>query len=194
MANSIYVGVSNKARKVNKLYVGVSNVAKQVKKVYVGVNNVARLVYTGVPVSIPTMTSNTTPSGTASCSSIYQNSSDHDAWKAFDKNSSTTWQGKIYANDNERWVKYDFGYSVIPSSISVTQDSSYEHTYMIEGSKNNSTWVTLVDGSGLLQPAEVNQEIQNNWKNSYRYYRWICFDSASTRTAIKEFSVSGYKV
>jgi hypothetical protein len=46
MAKNMFIGVSDKARKVTKVYVGVGNVARKVTKVYVGVGNVARLVWT----------------------------------------------------------------------------------------------------------------------------------------------------
>ena len=131
MANKIYVGVSNKARAVKEVYVGVSSKARRVLKVYVGVNNVARLAYSASTISIPTMTSNSAPSGTASSSSVYSDNSSYAAWKAFDKSSSTSWQSKIYSNDNDRWLKYDFGFSVIPTNITVTQDSSYEHELVL---------------------------------------------------------------
>ena len=45
MAKGIYIGVSNKARKVTDIYFGVSNKARRVTKAYVGVGGVARLFY-----------------------------------------------------------------------------------------------------------------------------------------------------
>ena len=45
MAKGIYIGVSNKARKVTDIYFGVSNKARRVTKAYIGVGGVARLFY-----------------------------------------------------------------------------------------------------------------------------------------------------
>lgn len=62
MAKRIYVGVTDKARKVAKAYVGVNGVARKIKKAYIGIGGVARpcfssgfLEYYGqiTPLSIP---------------------------------------------------------------------------------------------------------------------------------------------
>lgn len=45
MAKGIYIGVSNKARKVTDVYIGISNKARKVTKAYIGVGGVARLCY-----------------------------------------------------------------------------------------------------------------------------------------------------
>lgn len=45
MAKGVYVGVSNKARKVTDIYIGVSNKARRVTKAYIGIGGVARLFY-----------------------------------------------------------------------------------------------------------------------------------------------------
>lgn len=45
MTKAIYIGVSNKARKVKKIYVGVSNKARLVKKGYIGIGGKARLFF-----------------------------------------------------------------------------------------------------------------------------------------------------
>ena len=42
MAKSLYVGVSDKARKVKKMYFGVDGKARKVKKAYIGIGGVAR--------------------------------------------------------------------------------------------------------------------------------------------------------
>ena len=47
MAKGVYIGVSDKARKVKKMYIGVDGVARRVKKAYIGVDGKARLFYSG---------------------------------------------------------------------------------------------------------------------------------------------------
>ncbi len=49
--------------------------------------------FTGTSNIIPTMTSNTTPSGVASASTVY---SSYAAWQAMDKNASTYWKLMVY--------------------------------------------------------------------------------------------------
>jgi hypothetical protein len=46
MAQGIYVGINNTAKKIKKVYIGDNNIAKKVKKIYIGdSNNIAKLVY-----------------------------------------------------------------------------------------------------------------------------------------------------
>lgn len=45
MAKSMYIGVSDKSRKVKKAYVGIDNIARKIKKMYIGVAGVARLFF-----------------------------------------------------------------------------------------------------------------------------------------------------
>lgn len=45
MAKGIYIGVSDKARRVKTAYVGVNNVARRIKKAYIGIGGIARPVY-----------------------------------------------------------------------------------------------------------------------------------------------------
>ena len=188
----VYVGVSSVARRVKKIYVGVNNVARQVKKIYVGVNGVARLVYPEI-VSIPKMTSNTAPSGTASCSSKYQDSATYDAWHAFDRSSSTRWTSVSYVNDNGRWVKYDFGYEIQPYDIYVKNYvSNNAYAFVIEASKNNSSWTRLVNQSS--NTATVDKHFTINTTETYRYFRYRCTNGENTyRAGVYQFNVTGYR-
>jgi len=51
--------------------------------------------------SIPQMTSNTTPSGAAAASSVNSSA----AWNAFDRNTGTVWQSNT---NNSGWLSYNF--------------------------------------------------------------------------------------
>lgn len=52
MANGMYIGVNDKARKIKSIYLGVSGIARKVKGGYVGVNGVARQFWKGgTPIS-----------------------------------------------------------------------------------------------------------------------------------------------
>lgn len=63
---------------------------------------------------IPTMTSNTAPTGTASASSIISTS--YDAFQAFDKNNDTIW----YSNTNvPQWIAYDFGTATVVNKYTI---------------------------------------------------------------------------
>ena len=86
---------------------------------------------------VPTMTSDTTPSGVASASSITDSS--HPAYYAFDGNDSTTWQS---ANGLSQTIQYRFVQSaklckcVILSGPAV----NYLKEYDIQGSNDGSDW------------------------------------------------------
>ncbi len=56
MSKDVFVGVSNKARKIKKLYVGVGGKARKVKKAYIGVNGKAKLFFSAVELSASYLT------------------------------------------------------------------------------------------------------------------------------------------
>lgn len=70
MAKGIYIGIDNKAKKVNKAYVGIGEIAKKAKKIYLGVDGIAKLVWSGsVPAGQVIFTSSqtwTVPDGVTS--------------------------------------------------------------------------------------------------------------------------------
>ena len=97
-------------------------------------------------VKVPTMTSNTTPSGTAGATSIQETS--NDAWNAFDNNTSKAWGAKnTYGGSNYagQYVWYDFGYSVKVYKCRVRRWSTDRmQDYKIRGSSDGgSTWTDL---------------------------------------------------
>ena len=81
-------------------------------------------------VKVPTMTSNTTPSGECIASSVYNSSPDYQAWKAFDGNVSTKWLSGAATSD----LSYSF---TNPKKIMVCiidNDNDYNPTYWGGGS------------------------------------------------------------
>lgn len=69
-----------------------------------------------ITTKVPTMTSNTTPSGTAFASSEY--SASYPAWKAFDNNTSTFW-GSTVADAIGSTIGYEFTSSVVISAVKI---------------------------------------------------------------------------
>ena len=125
-------------------------------------------------VKVPTMTSDTTPSGVVSSSSTY-NPSSHawDAWKAFDSNDSTRW---IAASDGDsQYIQYQFvsavrinKYSFTLNNLSNAQ-SHYNNIYF-KASNDGTTWVTLdTIAVSDLTNATVNRAVNNS--NEYTRYR-----------------------
>ena len=87
---------------------------------------------------VPTMTSNTTPSGEASASSVTPYHSNSLAFKAFDGNDSTEWWSDTAHNE---WVKYRFSEAVYVSGVTILpkEDSGHSRVknFKIQGSNDN---------------------------------------------------------
>lgn len=112
----------------------------------------------GVPLTkqlvsiVPKMTSNSTPYGVASASSVY--STDAPAWKAFDKTTANVWL-TTSQSWNGSWIRYDSPTPYIVESYVITGGASSMSTdapqgWRLEGSNNNgSTWKTLDTKTGV---------------------------------------------
>lgn len=118
---------------------------------------------------IPKMTTNTTPSGVASASSAY---SGRPAYRAFDRDMNTTWNGNVAGSSGQTleagWIQYQFTnavsakyltiYTSIPCPLIVVMGSNdgvtFEDVASVENIPNNEQF-----GSALL-----NSE-------NYIYYR-----------------------
>jgi hypothetical protein len=118
--------------------------------------------------SIPLMTSNTTPSGTAAASSLSSGA----AWNAFDRNSATIWQSAAVAG---QWLSYQFptgriikryGFSTFNNSLQLPR------TWTFEGSNNGSTWAVLDTQTNFSTAISTfySFDISANI-TSYTYYR-----------------------
>ena len=189
------IGVNNAAEKISKILVGVNDTAAKVVRVLGGdENGIAQLLWSGELVHIPTMEDATTPSGTVTRSSVYDDNADYAAYLAFDKDPSSRWTSKFFARDPNRWVAYDFGYAIKPVSAYVRNYCSNGNAwaFVIEGSADGSTWTVLVDCSA--NAAQVDTTYTITTASTYRYFRYRCTNGANTYAAgVYEFDVWGYK-
>jgi hypothetical protein len=122
---------------------------------------------------IPTMTSNTAPSGVVSASSVNSNApTAFDAYKAFDGSTTTNW----YADSNaDEWLKYQFTtatqinfYSIYFSSSSTTIAPK---DWTFEGSNDDTNWTTLDTVTNETSwSGETRYFVFSNSTN-YTYYR-----------------------
>ena len=102
-----------------------------------------------LPNKVPTMTSNTTPSGTCSADSVYNNDTTYAAYKAFDNSSSTFWHSASHTVPF--WVRYDFANNqkVSPCKVKLQNRSDVEQhivkTFKIQGSDDGNTWTDITD-------------------------------------------------
>ena len=112
---------------------------------------------------VPTMTSNTTPSGTASATDHY---STNDAYLAFDNNASTSWlSASTSATSTDKSLMYDFGSQVLikKAVISPLYDVNGAHVkdYSIDG-YDGSSWTSLASGTCPDADTDTTVIIPNN--------------------------------
>jgi hypothetical protein len=146
--------------------------------------------YASAPNIIPTMTSNTSPSGVASSSSDL--GGNYVAWKAFDK--TTTEPSTWVSNTSDKWLAYDFGKEQIISHYSMTSYNSTDRTYdpknwTLEG-WDGSQWIIL--------DSQVNQTFTQSQKKTYscttrkgltKYRINISLTNGNVNTAIAELAM-----
>jgi hypothetical protein len=119
--------------------------------------------------SIPQMSSNTTPSGAAAASGV---NAGFAAYLAFDRNTGTTWQSNVA---NTGWLSYQFPTGRIIKRYGFftwTSNVSNPRTWTFEGSNNGSTWTTLDTQTNFVTGVSTfySFDISAN-TTSYTYYR-----------------------
>lgn len=139
---------------------------------------------------IPTMTSNTAPSGTAFASTEYNNNDTYKAWRAFNGNASDYWASAAAAPVHA--LGYDFGAAtrITKYSLDVVTRASYApKSWQFQGSNNNTDWTTLDTRTDVTSWGSVNTYSFAN-TNTYRYYRINITDCISgTDTDVCEFKM-----
>lgn len=129
-------------------------------------------------VSVPVMSGDTTPYGTASTSSAA--SSSYAAFKVFDGDNSTYWRPE--AGHTNNYVQYDFTkpicvqqfYAYVTCNISVTMHVS------LQGSNtgNSNDWHIIGDTSTISTTGGYTFNAAND--TAYRYYRFFVPESIHT--------------
>ena len=147
---------------------------------------------------IPTMTSNTSPSGIASASSNYGGS---DPWKAMnDVIGGGTQSWASGSTSLPQWLKYDFGAgngkTIGSYSMTSRTDSYYYQApggWVFQGSNNDVDWVDLDTRSGIIFGQGETKEFDFSNSTSYRYYRLYITTTrgggSSGHVAITEFEL-----
>ena len=122
---------------------------------------------------IPTMTSNTTPSGVVSAINADSN---YPAYYAFDNNNDTAWWSKSTSNG---WIAYKF-----PSAKCVTKAlliPTYDgggarvKNYKIQASNDGNNWITLY--TGVCNNLSDEQIVTFKNATSYTNYRIFVVDN-----------------
>lgn len=97
-------------------------------------------------VKVPVMTSNTTPSGEASSSTVYDSS--YQAYKAFDENTSDGWRPSSSDSFSNAYIRYDFGKTVDVFKIQYTTDFTSMELWKSDGTWEKVTSISHSAGSG----------------------------------------------
>lgn len=125
-------------------------------------------------VKVPTMTSNTTPSGVASAGTEFNG---RPAYKAFDNNASTNWTSNITSTSITDYIQYKFDEPTIISRYTFVpahdvSGNTFKRLLLQGSNTGNNDWELIDDhvedfagGSG------VRKDIRFNISNSYLYFR-----------------------
>lgn len=123
-------------------------------------------------VKVPTMTSDTAPSGVVSYTDAYNNA----GYYAFDGNDSTFWEGAVSYN-TDRYIKYEFANAISPKLIklvtvytSVNGWGNRLYKYKLQASTDNSNWETIKDESANTL---LSISIPFMSTKKYKYFRLI---------------------
>lgn len=126
---------------------------------------------------IPNMTSNITPSGIVTCSSVYSN--EYDSWKAFDGISSANGVGYAPSSTDKfgtAYVQYEFKEpkkaKTVGCSFRATSNSTY--VYKLQASNDGKEFETLVESMEMKTPTPTSFSYYGiNVDKAYKYYRFI---------------------
>ena len=144
-------------------------------------------------VKVPTMTSNTTPSGVASASSV--ESTGYEAYKAFDGNDTSAWNSAGTASGTNVHIKYTFSNAIkaiiarIKPTYGTSSQALFLKSFEIQASNDNfaSDIHTLYIGSFLNIATDVFINLNNS--NSYSSYRLLCKDSYRVESNLKYYAI-----
>ena len=119
-------------------------------------------------VKVPTMTSNTKPSGV-----VLNSNNDTNAYQSFDGNSSTM----TVAQQNS-WIQYMFTSAVMVKKVTIKSDHTQQQNVKIQGSNNSTDWTTI-QASSTFATKDATIKIYGNITR-YKYYRVTKLDSVGT--------------
>lgn len=120
-------------------------------------------------VKVPTMTSNTTPSGVASASGSFD--TNYSAWKAFDNNTSTSWQSNTV--NVPHWIGYEFSSNIIIKAFKYFRAESDTYTYTMNlqaYDENTNNWIDLTQQKSYKTSSITEAVVNNTAYKKYRFY------------------------
>lgn len=143
---------------------------------------------------VPTMTSNTTPSGV--CSASTTRDSDYEPYKAFDNDINTSWQTITSpALGSKQYIRYQFDHAhrIVTIILRAVSDPTRITNPKLLGSNNGVTFEEIGSLNALVQGSDVITTIPNT--KSYLYYQ-VEFEMASTNvfgiTSLQFYTENGF--
>jgi len=135
---------------------------------------------------VPTMTSDTTPSGECFGDTVY--ASGYSYWKVFDRDESSMWSSQNAAFPH--YVGYDFGTGTIITSVAITSfgnaNACRAKNFKIQG-YDGSSWDDLYTGIMANSSSKQYFPFSNTTAYSkYRLYVTDSYDTSSNICSIKE--------
>lgn len=131
--------------------------------------------------AIPTMTSNTSPSGIVSASS---ETVGYEAWRLFDADEVSHWRNGS-GTTFPHFIQYRFNEKkyIVEYSIKISSSTDYYPVmWKFEASNDGSTWITLDSQTGITNWSSLEEKsfsISNS--NLYEYYRLNIIDGTATQ-------------
>jgi len=127
---------------------GTATIGFTVSDGYGGTSTAVLTLSVNFPALIPTMTSATTPSGTASAQN---DDGTHHAFLAFDGNPATQWIGQSVS---QTWLQYQFPAGHVARQYSIAGSANSPQWVLLRASNDGAAWTTLVpsyvDSSGTV--------------------------------------------
>lgn len=129
-------------------------------------------------VKVPTMTSNTTPSGECSAGTFY---SGYYPYYAFDGNVGTRWLSANGTTSENAWIRYGFNNSVKANVVKIAapdnQSTYFIKNFIVQGSDDSTNWTDLYTGvTSSNTESHVETFVLSN-TNNYSYYQIKVIDT-----------------
>lgn len=146
-----------------------------------------------VDAQIPTMTSNTTPSGVVSSTSDY--SDEYSAWKAFDGKETSTpgWAPSTDADLSNTYCQYEFNESINPKEIRIGFGGN-GFTFDVKASSDGVNFVTLASNISNSKDAWSIVNVKSD--EYYKYYRFYMINATGAPSSGygQKFNIIGTKL
>lgn len=124
-----------------------------------------------VPITVPIMTSDTTPSGVVSVSTFYDSNSR--GYKAFDGNDSTRWESANVSPFVNVWIQYQFANPITVAKIKMLlPQRNQPATFQLQGSNDGENFTTVQSYTND-SASQTTKEYTNSDTAEYSYWRLL---------------------